>query len=138
MTTTTATIDVLGIDNVLFAVGDLGKARRFYEHDLGFALKFAIEEVGIALFALGKEAPGLLIRDQHAPEATSPSGPRVWLEVADARSTAKELERRGVRLLAEPFEVFTGWTVEVADAWGNVIGFTDYVKSPERGRGPLG
>jgi len=27
-----------------------------------------------------------------------------------------------------------GWTVEVADPWGNVLGFTDYTKRPELGR----
>lgn len=28
----------------------------------------------------------------------------------------------------------TGWTVEVTDPWGNVLGFTDYTKRPELGR----
>ena len=32
------------------------------------------------------------------------------------------------------FEVATGWTVEVADPWGNVIGLTDYTKDPSRAR----
>jgi hypothetical protein len=36
--------------------------------------------------------------------------------------------------LAEPFEVRSGWTVEVAGAWGNVPGLTDYTKEPARGR----
>jgi len=53
---------------------------------------------------------------------------------ADARDAAAELHARGVRLLAEPFEVATGWTVEFTDPWGNVIGLTDYTKAPERGR----
>ncbi len=44
-------------------------------------------------------------------------GGRVWLEVLDA-----------------PFQVATGWTVEVTDPWGNTIGFTDYTTMPARGR----
>lgn len=39
-----------------------------------------------------------------------------------------------MKVLADPFQVATGWTVEVADPWGNVIGFTDYTRMPERGR----
>jgi hypothetical protein len=34
----------------------------------------------------------------------------------------------------EPFELQTGWTVELADPWGNVVGLTDYTKRPELGR----
>jgi predicted enzyme related to lactoylglutathione lyase len=40
----------------------------------------------------------------------------------------------GLVPLAPPFEVFTGWTVEFADPWGNRIGLTDYTKKPEMGR----
>jgi hypothetical protein len=43
--------------------------------------------------------------------------PRVWLEVADARATAEVLARAGVSTLADPFEVATGWTVEIANPW---------------------
>ncbi|TDV55373.1 VOC family protein [Actinophytocola oryzae] len=108
---------VLGVDNVLFAVGDLDTAVDFYT-GLGLPLVFRHGE--IALFRLGAEAPGLLVRSE-----SEPGGGRVWLEVPDARrlSTADE-----------PFRVATGWTVEVADPWGNVVGFTDYTSMPERGR----
>jgi predicted enzyme related to lactoylglutathione lyase len=58
----------------------------------------------------------------------------VWLEVPDARTAARELRSAGVELLDEPFSVATGWTVEVADPWGNVLGFTDYTKRPELAR----
>ena len=35
--------------------------------------------------------------------------------------------------LAEPtFEINTGWEIEFADPWGNVIGLTDYVKDPAK------
>jgi predicted enzyme related to lactoylglutathione lyase len=43
----------------------------------------------------------------------------------------------GVVPLGEPFEIPTGWTVEIADPWGNVVGLTDYVKAPAMARRPL-
>lgn len=108
---------VLGVDNVLFAVGDLDEAVAFYT-GLGLPLVFRLDE--IALFRLGKETPGLLVRTADAP-----GGGRVWLEVPDARALST---------VADPFRVATGWTAEVSDPWGNVVGFTDYTAMPERGR----
>jgi predicted enzyme related to lactoylglutathione lyase len=58
----------------------------------------------------------------------------VWLEVRDARGAARALEAAGVPPLDHPFPVATGWTVEFADPWGNVIGLTDYSRRPELGR----
>jgi hypothetical protein len=58
----------------------------------------------------------------------------LWLEVRDARAAAAALRARGLEPAEEPFEVATGWTVEVADPWGNVIGLTDYTMDPSRGR----
>ncbi|GGX67728.1 hypothetical protein GCM10010510_10170 [Streptomyces anandii JCM 4720] len=60
----------------------------------------------------------------------------MWLEVADARAAARELTASGIVLLDQPFAVATGWSVEIADPWGNVLGFTDYTKRPELGRRP--
>src|SRR5262245_31744878 len=86
---------------------------------------------GIALFSIGNETVGLLAR--VAPQ-TSSGGMRVWLEVADARAAATVLSGRGLSPLRDPFETATGWTVEVSDPWGNVVGLTDYTLRPERGR----
>ncbi|MFI9847999.1 VOC family protein [Nonomuraea sp. NPDC051941] len=112
---------ILGVDNILVGVADLARAREFYGGVLGLEERFATGE--LALFAIGEEAPGLLVRVQEG----GPGSMRVWLEVPDARAAADEL---GI----EPFEVFTGWTVEVADPWGNIIGLTDYTKQPHLAR----
>ena len=56
--------------------------------------------------------------------------------MADARAAAAELRALGVELLAEPFEVKTGRTVEFADPAGNVVGLTDYARRPEMARRP--
>ncbi|MEU6377736.1 VOC family protein [Streptomyces sp. NPDC046909] len=129
--------ELLGFDNLLLPVGDLGEAVGFYER-AGFAVAFRLDEAGIALLKVGGETPGILLRQEEAIGHRPPPwpSPRVWLEVPDARVAARELRKAGTPLLDEPFPVATGWTVEVADPWGNVIGFTDYTKRPELGRRP--
>ncbi|WP_210593855.1 VOC family protein [Streptomyces sp. GESEQ-35] len=127
--------ELLGFDNVLFPVGDLGEAVDFYER-AGFAVAFRFDEGGIALLRVGGETPGILLRVEeefgHRPPTWPPT--RVWLEVPDARGAVRQLAAVGIPPLDEPLSVATGWTVEIADPWGNVIGFTDYSKRPELGR----
>lgn len=127
--------DLLGFDNVLLPVGDLGEAVAFYGR-AGFGVAFRLDEAGIALLKVGKETPGVLLRVEEALSQRPPvwASPRVWLEVRDARAAGRVLESAGVQPLDTPFPVATGWTVEFADPWGNVIGFTDYSKRPELGR----
>jgi predicted enzyme related to lactoylglutathione lyase len=123
-----AALEVLGVDNVLVDVGDFEEARRFYGQRLGLPVAFELLAMGIAGFRLGPEEPGLFVR-------RGGGRPRLWLEVRDARAAAAVLRRRGIQPLAEPFEIQTGWTVEFADPWGNVIGLADYTKDPAKGRG---
>ncbi len=127
--------ELLGFDNVLLPVGDLGEAVAFYER-AGFGVGFRLDEAGIALLKVGKETPGVLLRREEGLEQRPPvwASPRVWLEVRDARAAGRALESAGVPPLDAPFSVATGWTVEFADPWGNVIGLTDYSKRPELGR----
>ncbi|MFI6091632.1 VOC family protein [Streptomyces sp. NPDC051218] len=127
--------ELLGFDNIVFPVGRLDEAVDFYER-AGFPVTHRIDEVGLAILKVGKETPGILLRVEegveHRPSAWAT--PRVWLEVRDARATGRALEAGGVEALAPPFSVATGWTVEIADPWGNVVGFTDYRKRPELAR----
>ncbi|GGN90477.1 hypothetical protein GCM10011579_086350 [Streptomyces albiflavescens] len=127
--------ELLGFDNVLLPVGDLGEALAFYER-AGFPVAFRLDEAGIALLSVGKETPGVLLQLdgelRHRPPVWA--SPRVWLEVRDARAAAVALASVGIQPLDAPFPVATGWTVEIADPWGNVIGLTDYCKRPELGR----
>ncbi len=127
-------LELLGFDNVLFPVGDLAEAVDFYER-AGFPIAFRIDELGIAMLKVGAETPGVLLRQEdgmpHRPEGQWAT--RVWLEVPDARKAAVELTSAGI-VPGQPFSVSTGWTVELTDPWGNVIGFTDYSKRPELAR----
>ncbi|MEU9656977.1 VOC family protein [Streptomyces chartreusis] len=129
--------ELLGFDNVLLPVGDLGEAVGFYER-AGFTVGFRLDEAGIAQLKVGGETPGLLLRQEEALGHRPPPwpSPRVWLEVPDARAAARSLRDAGVETIDAPFSGATGWTVEIADPWGNVVGFTDYCKRPELGRRP--
>ncbi|MGV9290424.1 VOC family protein [Streptomyces sp. NPDC003719] len=129
--------ELLGFDNVLLPVGDLGEAVGFYER-AGFPVAFRLDEAGIALLKVGGETPGVLLRAEEEFGRRPPQWPsaRVWLEVPDARTAARALRDAGIAPLDEPFPGATGWTVEFADPWGNVVGLTDYSKRPELGRRP--
>lgn len=128
-------LEILGFDNALFPVGDLGEAVAFYER-VGFPVKVRVDEAGIALLAAGKETPGLLLRAEEGFGHRPPAWPaaRLWLEVPDARAVADGLRAAGIELLDAPFSTSTGYVVEFADPWGNVVGFTDYLKRPELAR----
>ncbi|WLW52715.1 VOC family protein [Streptomyces sp. YU58] len=127
--------ELLGFDNVLFAVGDLAEAVAFYER-AGFTVGFRFDEGGLAQLKVGPETPGILLRQEEEIGHRPPPwpSPRLWLEVPDARAAARRMRDVGVPLLDEPSSVATGWTVEFADPWGNVLGFTDYSKRPELAR----
>ncbi|MFD5540828.1 VOC family protein [Streptomyces sp. NPDC127079] len=127
--------ELLGFDNVLLPVGNLADAVAFYER-AGFTVGFRFDEAGIALLKVGGETPGILLRAEEGLGHRTPvwAAPRVWLEVPDARVAARRLAAAGIRPLDEPFSVATGWTVEIADPWGNVLGFTDYSKRPTLAR----
>ncbi|WP_333776290.1 VOC family protein [Streptomyces sp. IBSBF 3136] len=127
--------ELLGFDNVLLPVGDLAEAIGFYER-AGFSVGFRFDEGGIAQLKVGGETPGILLRVEdglgHRPPPWPPA--RLWLEVPDARAAARELAAAGIAPLDEVLSGATGWTVEIADPWGNVLGFTDYSKRPALGR----
>lgn len=129
-----AELEVLGVDNIMLAVGDLEQARAFYESTLGLPVKFAVPQAGVVGYRLGDEEPGLMIRVQGLSPSPPRDTPRIWLEVKDARAAANALRQAGARILGEPMEILTGWAVELADPWGNVLGLTDYVKDPSKGR----
>ncbi len=115
-------MELLGIDNVFFQVGNIGSAITFYEK-LGFRLKFRIPSG--ALLCIGKEEPGLMLCEKSEP---SPS--RLWVEVKNALIAKDKFLNEG-----QLIETATGYTFEMADPWGNLVGFADYIKKPELSRG---
>lgn len=117
--------ELLGIDNVLFAVRDLEGAVTFYQ-TCGFVLKFKVPQARMALLSIGAEEPGLLLR------AGDGGVGKLWVEVKSADAVATELKAKGIATAR--LETMTGVTVEATDPSGNVIGFADYSKRPEMAR----
>jgi predicted enzyme related to lactoylglutathione lyase len=130
-------IRVLGVDNLTIDVGDLALARDFYSRVLNLQVHFEFPEEGLIGFRIGYEQPGMIVREARVRTAGPRPSPVLWLEVVDARAAATALVSAGVNPLGPPRELQTGWVVEVADPWGNVIGLTDYVKAPHHGRRPV-
>lgn len=122
-------VDVLGIDNVFFQVGDLDSAVDFYTRVVGLEVHKRFDAMGTVLFQVGTETPGLGVGVTDDPVAG-----RIWFEVADAQATARALTDRGASLTAPCFHIPTGWAVEITDPWGNTLGFTDYTSAPDLGR----
>lgn len=117
--------ELLGVDNVLFAVRELAGSIAFYEA-CGFVLKFKVEAAGMALFLIGAEEPGLLIRVGEGGAG------KLWVEVHQADEVATMLSDAGIT--STRLETRTGITVEATDPSGNIIGFADYSKRPELAR----
>lgn len=119
-------IELLGIDNILFHVADLDAGVAFYRR-CGFSLKFHLPEKRMALFAIGAEAPGLVLRsDEGGP------GGWLWVEVRDAMHVQQLFAADGVESIM--IETATGLTCEICDPFGNRLGFADYRKMPALAR----
>lgn len=119
-------LKILGVDNIFSQVGHLEEAIHFYEA-LGFVLKFKIPQIKAALFNIGNEEPGLMLFETEVPKSS-----RFWVEVASAFE-AQEILKKGSLL-----KTATGYTFEVLDPWGNIIGFADYSKKREFARNSKG
>lgn len=117
---------LLGIDNVFFQVANLEKAILFYEK-LGFQLKLKIPQLPGVLFRIGNEEPGLILSETREPKPS-----RMWVEVENAKTAQTLCAKLGIH--GYELETGTGYTFEVQDTDGNIIGFADYVKKPELGR----
>ena len=122
---------VLGVDNVFVQVGDLARAVEFYRDVVGLPVAKRFDELGMVLFRIGDETPGLGVGATDAPHV---GAQKVWFEVPDARAAAQELSDKGVPPLTPPFLIPTGWAFEIRDPWGNVMGFTDYTVQPDMAR----
>ncbi len=127
-------LGILGVDNMMLTVGDMAAAKRFYGEVLGLEVKFDYSELGIMAYRLGAEEPGLILRIGDVSESPPRETPRVWLEVGDVHEAAKWLNAMKIPLVAPLGTMRTGWFLEFADPWGNVIGLADYLKAPDKAR----
>jgi predicted enzyme related to lactoylglutathione lyase len=125
-------MEMLGIDNIVFTVGDISKAVEFYLK-LGLKLQFQSEQAGAAVMIISDEHPNLLLLKGEVAKGGL-EHPRLWIEVKDAKMATEELKGKGFQFAREPLLIPTGWLAEVADPWGNIIGFNDYHLQPQFGR----
>jgi predicted enzyme related to lactoylglutathione lyase len=109
-----------GIDNVFVEVGDLEAAVDWYERVAGVKVK--LRTPAMAVLDVGGDVAGVVLTRSEAVVPVT-----VWFEVEDASAVASELGQAA-------FPIATGLTVQVADPWGNRIGFTDYTLRPEFAR----
>lgn len=110
----------LGIDNVFIPVANLEQAVRWYADVAGMSAKVRTDDM--AVLDVGGDVAGIVLT--VSPE---PMPVRIWLEVSDAAAVAAEL---GTSTFAIP----TGLTTEIADPWGNKLGFADYTARPQLAR----
>lgn len=116
---------VLGIDNVLFEVGDFDRAREYYRQVLGFSEAYAFPEKKMVGYQIGPETPGLGIAESATPRLGT-----LWLEVPSADDVYAELPDSAT-VIAPPFDIPTGRVFVIQNEWGNRLGFTDYLYRPE-------
>lgn len=105
------------------------KAISFYDQ-LSFKLKFKISHISSALFSIGPEEPGLMIKETDYPKPS-----KLWIEIQDAQQAKEKCSQLGIA--GTILETATGFTFEIQDPWNNIIGFADYLKKPEFARKPL-
>jgi len=125
-------MEILGIDHVVFTVGDISQAVEFYLK-LGLRLQFQSEQAGSAVMVISEEHPNLLLLKGET-RSGGLEHPRLWIEVEDGQAAAEELKIKGFQFAQTPLLIPIGWLVEVVDPWGNIMGFNDYHLQPQFGR----
>lgn len=125
-------MEILGIDHIVFTVGDISQAVEFYIK-LGLKLQFQSDQAGAAVMVISDENPNLLLLKGEDKKGGL-EHPRLWIEVHDARASTEELKEKGFKFAKEPQLIPTGWLVEMNDPWDNIIGFNNYHLQPHFGR----
>ncbi len=103
----------------MYPVQDMGRARKFYEDDLGLQVsanwddKWVEYEVGGGVFAITDSLPN------SRPAANA--GGSIAFEVDDVDGLTQKLRSRGVRILHEPFSTPVCRMSAVMDPEGNAV-----------------
>jgi len=118
-------------DNFFLPVDDLDQARKFYRDILGFPVKFDFGEIGMTAFKVGPNEPAIIVQDRKMHPKARPS---ILFVVNDVMKAYQELKGKGVRFHSEPYEIHTGLAVQFDDPFGNLLGLTDYSKTPPKQR----
>lgn len=104
----------------MYSVRDMAKARNFYESILGLTLgadyegKWVEYHPGSGAFAITTEVPQVKPSARH--------GGSISFEVDDIEATMKDLEAKGVKVLAKTFATPVCKMAYVSDPDGNSVG----------------
>ncbi len=102
----------------VYAVRDVKKAREFYTRAFGLRETANWEDKWVE-FDIG---PGTFaITDGFAQLSPGASAAMVAFEVADFQATVKELENKGIKMSAGPFDTPVCWSGTVRDPDGNEV-----------------
>ena len=113
---------VQDIGHLVFEVGDMEKALRFYRDTLGFQVAGKVDPVWTVLATKGGTLTLLRTKDP-APCAIGTDGSPLNLHVADFTAAASSIERAGY--IINRGDENSG---SVNDPWGNVLGLHDHRK----------
>jgi catechol 2,3-dioxygenase-like lactoylglutathione lyase family enzyme len=113
---------VQDIGHLVFEVGDMEKALRFYRDTLGFQVAGKVDPVWTVLATKGGTLT-LFRKKDPAPCAIGTDGSPLNLHVADFTAAASSIERAGY--IVNRGDENSG---SVKDPWGNVLGLHDHRK----------
>ena len=117
------------VDSIMFRVKDLDSAARFYEDALGLRRVWTDNERGMIGLMLAESDSEVVIHTD--PDLPNPS---FSFLVEDVRRFSDKHRGAGHAVLAEPFEVRTGYFAVLGDEDGNEIPIIDLTKFGNRPR----
>jgi predicted enzyme related to lactoylglutathione lyase len=111
------------VDSVLFRVTDIEVTARFYEDAFGLRRVWRDKERGMIGLMLAESDAEIVVH--HDPHIPSPS---FSFLVKDVRRFSEDHVRAGHPVIAEPFEVRSGYFAILGDEDGNEIPIIDLTK----------
>jgi len=114
---------LLKIDSVMFYVSDLERAAEFYENILGLKRAWTDREQGMIGFVFKKSDSEIVIHN----DPTLPN-PSFSFLVESVEEFCSRHQKKGHKIVTEPFEVRCGKYAVIADPDGNELPIIDLTK----------
>ncbi|MDH5448546.1 MAG: VOC family protein [Candidatus Bathyarchaeota archaeon] len=119
----------LKIDSIMFYVSDLEKSAKFYESVLGLKVGWTDKEERMIGFLFPESDSEIVIHND--PDLPNPS---FSFMVRNVEKFCDKYEKRGYRIVKEPFEVRCGKFAVLADPDGNELPIIDLTKFGDKPR----
>lgn len=114
---------ILQLDNVMYFVSDLDKARPFYEQALGLTKVWQDDERKMIGYKMTNSTSEIVIHS----DSSLPKFDYSFL-IADVEALCAQVKRQGFKIAVEPFEVRCGKFAILLDMDGNEIPVIDLTK----------